>query len=183
MPTNPSEKYRKKSKAERNADARARYARRYPEGRNSGGKKTVHRLANVNPETQTADCSVCGPGVVAMVSRPSQGGRWRCRAQHLAMLRRGSLARHGLTPEGFDSLLASQDGACAICGKVDPGDAGWQVDHDHDCCEGRKSCGKCTRGILCSPCNFAIGLLGEDPATILAAARYVVSWWKKQGHA
>lgn len=27
------------------------------------------------------------------------------------------------------------------------------VDHDHKCCSGDKSCGKCVRGILCPGCN------------------------------
>jgi hypothetical protein len=33
------------------------------------------------------------------------------------------------------------------------------VDHDHRCCPGERSCGKCVRGLLCRTCNRIEGLL------------------------
>lgn len=47
------------------------------------------------------------------------------------------------------------------------------VDHDHSCCGGNQSCGRCVRGFLCGPCNTAIGMLHEDPTVIHHAAEYV----------
>jgi len=85
-----------------------------------------------------------------------------------------NLRRYGLTPEQFDTMLAAQGGRCAICRTGSPGGQGWHVDHNHSCCNTRKrSCGKCTRGILCSRCNIAIGNLRDDPVIIQAALDYV----------
>jgi len=47
------------------------------------------------------------------------------------------------------------------------------VDHDHNCCPGTHSCGLCVRGLLCTQCNCAAGLLGDDAERALALARYV----------
>lgn len=58
--------------------------------------------------------------------------------------------RYGLTKEAYEAILAEQSGACAGDGCTDvPTD----VDHDHECCPGPRSCGECVRGLLCSSCN------------------------------
>lgn len=63
---------------------------------------------------------------------------------------------YGLTPEQFDAMLEAQGGGCAICGHSD---RSLEVDHDHTCCPGKKTCGKCVRGILCRRCNRGLGCL------------------------
>lgn len=83
------------------------------------------------------------------------------------MLRR----RYGITRRQVDALLAEQ-GGCGICGVVEVGDGyrnGWHVDHDHACCPGDVSCGRCVRGILCARCNKMIGH-AEDRTDLLRAA-------------
>jgi len=69
--------------------------------------------------------------------------------------------KYGLTLEGFDELLAAQDGGCAICGRRDADN----VDHDH--VTGR------VRGILCWDCNIALGKFGDDEDRLAAATNYV----------
>ena len=73
--------------------------------------------------------------------------------------RRHHLRHHfGLSPEQFDAMIESQEGRCAICRTDTPGGAGtWHVDHDHRCCPGRETCGRCLRGLLCYSCNHALG--------------------------
>lgn len=86
-----------------------------------------------------------------------------------------NLRRYGLTIAQFDAMLTAQDSQCAICQTRDPGGQGWHVDHDHRCCNTRKtSCGRCIRGILCSRCNIAIGNLRDNEIIIQAALDYVI---------
>jgi hypothetical protein len=89
-------------------------------------------------------------------------------------LRKRKLAGYGLTPEAYDAILTRQGGVCAIagCGRAPNGKA-LHVDHDHSCCPGRTSCGKCVRGLLCAGHNAALGLLGDNEAGVASALDYL----------
>lgn len=84
-------------------------------------------------------------------------------------------SHYGLDVEAFSALLASQGDACAICGLC-PIRAKWFVDHDHGCCPGKRSCGKCVRGILCQGCNLAAGAVRDSPGRAFALANYLMGW-------
>ncbi|MCA1832563.1 MAG: endonuclease VII domain-containing protein [Actinobacteria bacterium] len=73
----------------------------------------------------------------------------------------------------YESVLADQGGVCAICGEVCKTGKALAVDHDRTCCDEQRTCGECVRGLLCSRCNQAIGLLQEAPELMEAAAAYV----------
>lgn len=60
---------------------------------------------------------------------------------------------------------------CAICGQRGP----TAIDHDHACCPGDRSCGKCVRGILCINCNHAIGSARDDVDVLYSAIDYLES--------
>ena len=77
--------------------------------------------------------------------------------------------KYGITLKDFQKILDKQSNRCAICKKAlsktrrkknSP-----HVDHCH-------KTGK-VRGILCSMCNSAIGLLKDDLLVIKSAARYL----------
>jgi hypothetical protein len=82
--------------------------------------------------------------------------------------RRTSLKRWlGLTEREYERLLNHQNARCAIC-RCSPAEAPksrLHVDHCHAT--------GLIRGLLCSPCNTAIGLLREDPSALAAAIAYL----------
>lgn len=77
--------------------------------------------------------------------------------------RRDTLMRHkyGLSLREYDALIEAQHWQCAICKR----EAKLVVDHDH--ATGR------VRGLLCNPCNTALGLLAENTTALGRAIRYL----------
>ncbi|WP_406514779.1 endonuclease domain-containing protein [Streptomyces sp. NBC_00499] len=67
------------------------------------------------------------------------------------------LSHYNVTREFLDLLLRFQGGSCAVCGKSDVGKRSMDLDHDHACCSGGRSCGACVRALVCNNCN-AYGL-------------------------
>jgi hypothetical protein len=79
---------------------------------------------------------------------------------------------YGLTEEQYEAILKAQHGIC-ICGvDFDTNQHKPCVDHDHKCCPGNRSCGKCVRGILGRSCNIALGLLKDDYIRLERLARH-----------
>ena len=78
--------------------------------------------------------------------------------------------RYGITLRRYEELLREQGGVCKLCGKPE-----WviqsgklrllSVDHDHLTGE--------VRGLLCSNCNRALGLLNEDTDLLKRAIEYL----------
>lgn len=67
--------------------------------------------------------------------------------------------RYGVTAEAYDALMEQQNNACAVCKESFSDTLKPNVDHDHRCCPGVKTCGKCVRGLLCSGCLTFAGLI------------------------
>jgi hypothetical protein len=81
-----------------------------------------------------------------------------------------------MTVEVYEALVVVQGGMCAICGTTTPSGTGrWSVDHDHTCCPGIKSCGKCTRGLLCTQCNLGLGQFKDNAEVLQAAVNYLAT--------
>lgn len=80
-------------------------------------------------------------------------------------------AKYGLTRIELTAKLESQSFRCAICN--DPLRENWVVDHDHSCCPGQHTCGKCVREILCHGCNVGIGILGESVERMTSVINYL----------
>lgn len=75
--------------------------------------------------------------------------------------------QYGLTPEQYKALWELQGGKCYTCQR----NSARCVDHDHACCPGKTSCGKCVRGLLCNPCNK--GVLGHLRDSVEALERTI----------
>lgn len=74
------------------------------------------------------------------------------------------IARYGITLEQQKQMLSNQNGKCGICPNLLNED-NLHTDHNH-------KTGK-VRGLLCVPCNHAIGLLQDSPEIALSAASYI----------
>lgn len=83
-------------------------------------------------------------------------------------------SKYGMSAEEVRDLLGAEK--CQICGCTDPGERPWHIDHDHACCPGQRSCGKCVRGVLCYNCNFMIGSARDDTSVLSAAIEYLRAW-------
>ena len=68
---------------------------------------------------------------------------------------------YGRTVEDIDGIRLAQDGKCAICQR----ERSLVIDHCHR--------SGVVRGLLCNPCNGAIGFLGDQYASLMVAAEYL----------
>ena len=78
-----------------------------------------------------------------------------------------------MSEDDYNAMLMAQNYVCAICGDINAGDRMLQVDHDHACCPGKKTCGKCIRGLLCSKCNLMLGAARDDLRRLAQGSDYV----------
>lgn len=79
-------------------------------------------------------------------------------------------SRLGISISLYKELV---DKGCGICG----GNEGeLHIDHDHSCCPGRRSCGKCIRAALCEKHNIGLGCFRDDPEMLRQAAQYLESF-------
>ncbi len=74
--------------------------------------------------------------------------------------------KYGLTYQQYQDLLLQ---GCGVCGATEL----LHVDHDHECCPGKNSCGKCIRGALCRRHNMALGAFEDNVQDLLKAVEYL----------
>lgn len=80
-------------------------------------------------------------------------------------------SKYGITLEQYNEMLARQSGGCAICSTlpsiIHAGETVSSLSVDHDHTTGR------VRGLLCHPCNMAIGLFKDNVDRLRSAAAYL----------
>lgn len=82
----------------------------------------------------------------------------RCNECTIIHQHKKTVKKHGITYEQYLEMYRQQDGKCKICKEVETSyRSRLSIDHDHACCPGYNSCGKCVRGLLCTNCNMFLG--------------------------
>ena len=68
---------------------------------------------------------------------------------------KGYAWRYGISKDAYTEIISRGCAAVAFGASGCSGPIG--LDHDHQCCKGPRSCGKCIRGALCFTHNVAEG--------------------------
>ena len=135
-----------------------------------------NKRAGISSPRLTDVCLYCGIDIRHMRSHAkycSTSCGMNAHRQRHPQRRREYLMKslYGLTPAEFDRMFKAQGYACAICRTTD-GNAPemassrqWNVDHDHNT--------GTVRGILCSLCNWGIGMFKESPQRLRLAIEYL----------
>lgn len=142
--------------------------------------KWQYAKAAPTPGKECVDCKAAGRAL----TRPAPFPGPRCYSDDIAF-RKAQKKRtkakriekvYGLTEEQRDALYRAQGGRCFGCRRATGASKALAVDHDHACCPGPTSCGKCVRGLLCDYCNRTLGHYRDDPAAFDRMAGYLREW-------
>ncbi len=140
-----------------------------PEDIDRDGKRTCTRCGLTKPLDQFGLSSRGRSGrkrwCTACYSANSSAWQ-KANPQRVQTARRAALVRRMYGEAG---VLAEQrrlaGEGCDVCGRRPPGKRGMAIDHCHVTGQ--------FRGLLCAPCNQALGLADEDPARLRALADYL----------
>lgn len=134
------------------------------------------------PEHECVDCAAMDDPPARPRKVVSGVRKRRCATHTRDRLRTAKVKAHqryvgntySLPPGFYEALYEAQGGRCAWCRRASGATRKLAVDHDHSCCPGATSCGKCARGLLCSACNAFLGFqMGDDSEAIRRGARYL----------
>lgn len=91
----------------------------------------------------------------------------RYQATKVETRERHLVRKYGVSLADYETMLAGQDGKCAIC-QTTPDTQRYGVFHvDHCHATGR------VRGLLCRGCNNILGVINDDPAALKRAIEYL----------
>lgn len=138
------------------------------------GMKTCRRCREAKPRDAFGPCkrgvfglaARCRQCIRESTGRPDRvrkDGRTNLEAKQDERLRR----LYGITLPDYRRMSAQQDGKCAICSSRfgEGRSAKAHVDHCHQT--------GMVRGLLCMPCNTALGGLTDDPRRLASAINYL----------
>jgi len=76
--------------------------------------------------------------------------------------------KYGISIDELSDMLDKQKGCCKICGETlirPDSQNSYHIDHNHDTGD--------VRGLLCSNCNMAIGLMYDNPEIVMSVYNYL----------
>lgn len=122
-------------------------------------------------------CKDCPPDS----KRPAPHPGPRCATHHREVTKARKAKAHGsrmektygITSEQYWAIHEAQGGACNGCRIATGASKRLAVDHDHSCCPGPVSCGRCVRQLLCSVCNQYIGYIRDNPESLRRLAKAI----------
>ena len=126
--------------------------------------QTRARLGLRGPSSIVRPCDYCGEEFSSVDGRTKYCGEDCART---AKSLRQAFRLYGIQMQEYRRLWLKQNKVCAICRQPERTERNRLLTVDHDHVSGH------VRGLLCSHCNRAIGLLLDDPDVIAAAAAYV----------
>lgn len=123
---------------------------------------------DIGPTRQCKTCESVKPVEEFRKNNRSRGGRaHKCnRCESVSKFKR----QYGIE-NIYEFIL---DKTCEICGTpIAEGKFKFAIDHDHSCCPGTTSCGRCVRGLLCAHCNNGLGYFKDSVESLRAAIKYL----------
>lgn len=134
-------------------DWKRKYGRKYRQEHIKQYQENLRRWQQENPDK------------VAVLNK-----KWRSENPEKFLIAKRK-SRNGMTDDQFQDFLQKQNNSCAIC--LEPFIKTPRIDHDHLCCVSEKSCGLCTRGLLCHHCNIMLGNAKDNPEILERGAAYL----------
>ena len=125
------------------------------------------------------NCKDCGSATRKLIE---QGPRTlRCatcirerKKERKASSQAGHVERtYNITEEQYQAIYRAQGGRCNGCRIATGASRRLSVDHDHACCPGPVSCGRCIRQLLCRVCNDYLGYIRDNPDALRRLAKAI----------
>lgn len=136
----------------------------------AGGYCAAHYLRSLRGSDLTAPLPSSFPACSVEGCVEDRLANGLCRSHHSTKVER--FRKHRLSPAAALKLYEDQGRSCLICDRPLPIEL-LQLDHDHQCCPGSSSCGRCVRALLCARCNVGLGQFCDNPALLLRAVDYL----------
>ena len=137
-----------------------KFSKRSSRGRQAGQRETVCTACKVDQRA---------PWGSAPSQQPEYQREYYWTTRRWLVIER----RFGLTKERYEQMWLAQGNKCAGCLKEFEQLSDIRVDHDHACCPGVNSCGKCVRGMVCHNCNVIMGLAHDNLEVLQRLAAYL----------